>query len=302
MSFAGLIALACWAPASAAEARPHTIAAAGDIACDSRASSFNGGLGTADNCRQAATSDLLVARRYDAVLPLGDTQYRNGELEQFLASYDPSWGRVKSITRPVVGNHEYNVAGAAGYFDYFNGIGVRSGPAGSRRRGYYSFDLGSWHLVALNSNCREVACGPSSKQSRWLRRDLRRSRKRCLLAYWHHPRFSSGGQGSSTRTAAFWARLQRAGADLVLSGHDHGYERFAPKRSGGGIDRRDGIRQFVVGTGGKEVLPFGRRRRGSRAALSAFGVLRLRLGRAAYDWEFESERAEILDSGSNRCN
>lgn len=296
------LALATLAVATQATARPHLIAAAGDIACDPRSSDFNEGRGTATRCRQMATSDLLVGRDYDAVLALGDTQYRSGDLEQFRASYDRSWGQVKSITRPVVGNHEYNVPGAGGYFDYFNGIGSDDGPAGDRDRGYYSFDLGRWHLVALNSNCREVACETGSAQERWLRRDLRHNRKRCLLAYWHHPRFSSGGQGTSTRTEDLWRALQRAGADLVLSGHDHDYERFAPRRAGGRLDRRRGIRQFVVGTGGKELLPLKRRRRGSRVAIDgAFGILRMRLGRTGYRWRFKSEAGPILDRGSDRC-
>lgn len=288
---------------SIATARPHLIGAAGDIACDSRSTSFNDGLGTADRCRQAATSDLLLDRDYDAVLTLGDTQYRNGSLEQFQASYDPSWGRLKPITYPVVGNHEYNVPGAAGYFDYFNGVGAERGPAGRRGRGYYSFDLGSWHLVALNSNCGEVGCGAASRQVRWLRRDLGRTRKRCVLAYWHHPRFSSGGQGSASATAPFWRTLQRSAADLVLSGHDHDYERFAPRRSGGRIDRSSGMRQFVVGTGGNELLPLRRTGRGSQVAFDdSFGILRMRLGGSGYRWWFESELGRVLDRGSARCH
>jgi hypothetical protein len=299
---AGAFVVAALFTAPPSAARPHLIATAGDIACDSRALAFNGGLGTASRCRQRATSDLLVGRGYDAVLALGDNQYRNGDLEQFRASYEPSWGRVRAITRPVVGNHEYNVPAARGYFDYFNGIGVEDGPAGDRDRGYYSFDLGRWHLVALNSNCREVACEAGSAQERWLRRDLRQSQSRCLLAYWHHPRFSSGDQGSSARTADLWTALQRAGADLVLSGHDHHYERFAPRRAGGRLDRRRGIRQFVVGTGGKELLPLRGRRRGSRVAIDReFGILRMRLGRSGYRWRFKSVSGPVLDRGSDRC-
>jgi hypothetical protein len=155
------------------------IAAAGDIACDPGSSSFNGGAGTADACRQMATSDLLVGRGLAAVLPLGDIQYEDGPLSKFGQSYDPSWGRVKSITRPAVGNHEYGVSEAAGYFDYFGAA------AGERGKGWYSYDVGAWHLVALNSNCDEVGgCDEGSPQEQWLRQDLA-AHPACTLAYWH---------------------------------------------------------------------------------------------------------------------
>jgi hypothetical protein len=174
------------------------IAAAGDIACDPASSLFNGGQGSGLSCRQLATSDLLVGAGYAAVLLLGDIQYEDGAYSKFLASYDPSWGRVKSITKPAPGNHEYQSGSPAGYFQYFGAA------AGDPAKGYYSYDLGGWHFVALNSNCSAVGgCGEGSPQELWLRDDLRDHPAACTLAYWHHPRFSSGSHGSSTTSYLF---------------------------------------------------------------------------------------------------
>ena len=178
--------------------------------------------GTGSTCRQLATSNTLVRGHYASVLALGDTQYEDGAYEKFVASYDPSWGRVKSITKPAPGNHEYESPGATGYYRYFGRA------AGDPRKGYYSFDVGRWHLIALNSNCSAVGgCGAGSPQEQWLRRDLAAHPAACTLAYWHHPRFSSGLHGSDSTYTAFWQALYDAGADVVLSGHDHDYERFA---------------------------------------------------------------------------
>ena len=190
------------APAHAAD---PVIAAAGDIACDTRSEFWNGGFGTDGHCRQRATSDLLVNGGLSAVLALGDTQYHVGALSDFEASFDPSWGRVKPIIRPIVGNHEYGTSDARGYFDYFNGPDQQNGPAGPRDKGYYSYNLGSWHLVALNSNCDQLdrgaaanGCAPGSPQEHWLRTDLAAERKQCTLAYMHSPRFNSGYRGNSS--------------------------------------------------------------------------------------------------------
>ncbi|HET6622980.1 MAG TPA: Calx-beta domain-containing protein, partial [Gaiellaceae bacterium] len=200
------------------------VAAAGDVACDPESDAFEGGRGDGLECRQRATSDLLVRKRYAAVLALGDLQYEDATRAKFGASYDPSWGRLRSITRPVPGNHEYRTDGADGYFGYFGAA------AGDPAKGYYSYDLGGWHLVALNSSCSEVGgCGAGSRQERWLRADLAASSAPCTLAYWHHPRFSSGSHGSDPSYEAFWRALYEAGADVVLVGHDHDYERFAPQ-------------------------------------------------------------------------
>jgi hypothetical protein len=288
--------------ATAARAGP-VVAAAGDIACDPGWPTFNGGLGTADECRQRYTSDLLVAGSYDAVLALGDTQYESGALSAFLASYDPTWGRVGEITHPVVGNHEYGTPEAAGYFDYFNGLGAEDGPAGPRGLGYYSFDLGKWHLIALNTNCQIVGCARGSTQGSWLRDDLEQNGGRCVLAYSHHPRFTSRGQSGERAVKPLWRALEAAGAELLLSGHDHNYERFRPLTAGG-EPSRDGIRQFVVGTGGKSLLPFRKVEPGSRVRIDdEFGILELRLKRAGYAWEFLGEpTGRVLDAGQGRCH
>ena len=281
------------------------VAAAGDIACDPGTSAYNGGLGTATACRQMYTSELLLDPRIDAVLPLGDLQYDNATLTKFQQSYDPSWGRVKALTRPAPGNHEYRTAGAAGYFDYFNGSGNAMGPAGPRSTGYYSYDLGSWHVIALNSNCSSIGgCHAGSPQQQWLQADLAAHLGSCVLAYLHHPRFSSGtNHGSDPAMSPLWSTLQAAGADIILAGHEHNYERFSRQDATGVADPSGGIRQFVVGTGGKthyglsNVIP----NSGARDTKS-YGVLKLILGLTGYDWRFVPEAgAPFVDAGSDVC-
>jgi hypothetical protein len=294
-----LAVLALAAPASAVDAAGYPmIAAAGDIACDPFDGSFNDGRGTAGACRQLATSNLLLKRRYAAVLPLGDNQYPNGSLGRYVFSYGRSWGRVKAITRPSPGNHEYGTEDAEGYFRYF---GKAAGPPG---RGYYSFDVGRWHLVSLNSNCSEIGgCDAGSPQERWLRSDLARHRARCTLAYWHHPRFSSGRHRSDDSVSGLWNALHEAGADVVLVGHDHHYERFAPLDAEGDLDRKRGLREFVVGTGGKSHFDIGSPERGSRVRDSTtFGILALTLKPAGYDWHFIPAVGPFTDRGSARCH
>jgi acid phosphatase type 7 len=274
------------------------VAAAGDIACDPGSSAFDGGQGSGLECRQLATSNLLVGSGYAAVLALGDIQYEEGGDAAFTASYDPSWGRLRSITRPVPGNHEYRTDGAAGYFRYFGSA------AGDPARGYYGYDLGRWHVVALNSNCSEVGgCAAGSPQERWLRADLRASPAECTLAYWHHPRFSSGEHGSDSTYTAIWQALYEASADVVLVGHDHDYERFAPQRADGTLDLVRGIREFVVGTGGKSVRTFPRVRPNSEARdRTTLGVLELTLGPGAYEWRFRPAVGSFTDAGSASCH
>jgi hypothetical protein len=275
------------------------VAAAGDIACAPEDSNFNAGLGSASNCRQKWVSDLILAADVDAVLPLGDLQYEDASLARIQASYDLSWGRLKSITRPVVGNHEYLTPGAVGYYTYFGAA------AGDPERGYYSYDLGSWHVATLNSNCSEAGgCGPGSPQESWLRSDLAAHPTTCTLAAWHHPRFSSGRHGDSTATAALWQALQDHGADVVLSGHDHLYERFAPMRADGTPDATRGLREFVVGTGGRNHVTGGPPRAGSEVLdATTFGALFLTLGRSDYAWQFVAEGTEtVRDSGRAPCH
>lgn len=277
-----------------------TIGAAGDIACGPANSAYNSGRGTADACRQKATSDLLKRLpSLDAVLALGDTQYCCGERGAFQQAYDPTWGRLKDITYPVVGNHEYDTPGAAGYFEYF---GDRAGPSG---KGYYSFDLGSWHFVALNSQCDEVeGCKEHSPQGRWLKADLMAHHSECTLAFWHNPRFSSGPHGNNGSYTYFWRLLYEADADVILVGHDHIYERFAPQSPQAVLDNNRGIRQFTVGTGGGShyrivaVQPNSEVRNNT-----AFGILQLTLRPRSYDWKFISAPPQTFtDSGTEVCH
>ena len=277
------------------------IAAAGDIACDPR-SQF---LDTLRACRDRETSDLLADMDLAAVLTLGDNQYEDGTLAKFRTVYDRGWGRFKAITRPAVGNHEYVTPGAGGHFDYFNGVGRFSGPAGDRDKGYYSFDVGTWHVIALNSVCDAVGgCDAGSPQEQWLRADLAAHPTRCTLAYFHHPRFSSGQEGSSTRFIPFWRALYEAGADVVLSGHAHDYERFAPQTPAGVADADRGIRQFVVGNGGKFLYDFEAPQPNSEARdATTMGVLKLTLRADGYAWRHVPEaRGGFTDAGTGVCH
>lgn len=237
-----------------------------------------------------------TARLLDAiggtVFTLGDNAYGSGTAREFRDCYDRSWGRHKIRTRPVPGNHDYETAGAVPYFEYF---GANAGPPGL---GYYSFELGSWHAVALNSN---IPVGAGSIQGAWLRADLASSRTTCTLAYWHHPFFSSGPHGSSGEMRDFWRMLYDAGADIVLSGHDHLYERFAPQDPDGLIDPARGIRQFTVGTGGAPLYPFIAVRPNSQVRIGAFGVLRLTLNAESYAWSFIPVSG-AGDSGTGTCH
>ncbi len=257
-----------------------TIVAAGDIAC------APGTEASSAQCRQATTSDLALSLHPDAVIVAGDLQYDSGTKAAFDASYAPTWGRLRDVTHPAPGNHEYGTKGAAGYFAYW---GDRAGPAG---KGWYSWDLGGWHLVALNSNCSVVGCGEGSEQLGWLRADLARSTAPCTLAYWHHPRFSSGLHGDDTSVEPLWQALVAAHADVVVSGHDHHYERFAPT---------EGLRQFVAGTGGRSLYPVFRREPGSEAVAEEFGVLQLTLDAGGYSWAFHDLAGGVADSGTAHC-
>lgn len=281
-----------------AVATAPVIAAAGDIACAPTDPDFNGGNGTATRCHMGATADLMVGAGLAAVLPLGDEQYKSGTLAEFRGSYDASWGRLNGIARPVAGNHEYVTAGAAGYYSYF---GSASGDPG---KGYYSYDVGSWHLVALNSNCSKVGgCGAGSPQESWLRADLAAHPAACTLAYWHAPRFSSAQASNVAATAALWRALYAARAEVVLNGHKHVYERFAPQTPAGAANSSRGIREFVVGTGGEELDDFTSVKPNSEARSRTFGVLQLTLRQGGYSWQFVPEAgASFTDSGSAVCH
>jgi acid phosphatase type 7 len=265
---------------------PAIVLAAGDIAyCGS------GG--------DEATARLLRRER-GTVLTLGDHAYPSGTPRQFERCYGPSWGRFKDRTRPVPGNHEYDASTAAeGYFGYF-------GAAAHPPSGFYGFDLGGWHLVALNSMlCETEGCGPGSEQLRWLRRELADSAAKCTLAYWHHPRFSSGViHGSDEEVAPLWRPLYEAGTEVVLNGHEHNYERFKPQDLNGEPDPARGIRQFVVGTGGGGHYELGSPLPTSEARnANTYGVLRLTLRAGGYDWRFlPAADGGFSDSGSAPCH
>ncbi len=300
---AGTFAFA--SPARAQGADP-VIAAAGDIACDPASPFFNGGVGRPGLCRHKLTSDLLLRSDLSRILAVGDLQYEDGKLSAFLASFDPTWGRLKPLIRPVPGNHEYHDPGAAGYFDYFNGPGVAGGQAGERGRGYYSFDVGDWHVIALNSECDLAGgCGPDSPQVRWLRADLAANPRVCTLAFFHGPRFTSGRYGDqSERVRPFWDALHEANADLVLSGHEHFYERFGPQTPDGVADPARGIRQITVGMGGKSRHGFVTVAPNSELRDNrTIGVAELTLRHGAYDWRLvAAPSGTTTDSGSGLCH
>jgi 3',5'-cyclic AMP phosphodiesterase CpdA len=242
----------------------------------------------------AATARLLD-RIDGTVFTLGDNAYEAGSPEQFRECYDPTWGRHKARTRPSPGNHDYATLGAAAYYDYF---GANAGPD---RRGYYSFELGAWHIVALNS---QIDASPESAQAQWLAADLAAHPAACTLAYWHRPVFSSGSvHGNDPHMQTIWDILAQAGADVILTGHDHIYERFAPQTSDGAADPR-GIREFVVGTGGASLYGLGSVKPNSEVrGVGTYGVLKLKLHASAYDWEFiPVEGGDFGDSGSAACN
>ncbi len=272
------------------------IAAAGDIACDPGNPAFRHGRGTGTLCRAADTARLIDRLDPDAVLTLGDNQYDHGRLPAFRRSYRRSWGAFLDRTNPVPGNHEYETPRAAGYFSYF---GSR---AGERGKGYYSFDLGTWHVVALNSNCWIVGCAADSPQTRWLERDLQQSAATCTLAYWHHARWSSGLHGDTPFVAPLLRVLYREGAEVVLTGHDHHYERLAPMTPEAKLDGADGIRQFIVGTGGAQVYPIPRKAPHSEVRRKAFGVLEMTLHDGYYDWRFAPLGSGPADQGTETCH
>jgi acid phosphatase type 7 len=234
------------------------------------------------------------------VFVAGDLAYPNGTAAEYANCYHPTWGRHKPRTRPAPGNDDYHSANAEPYFTYFGSA------AGDPRKGYYSYDLGAWHVVVVNSNCSEVGgCQEGSPQETWLRRDLALHPVGCTLAYWHSPLFSSGAiHGSDPTMRPIWRALYSAGAAVVINGHDHDYERFAPQDPDGVADPVRGIREFVVGTGGRGLRLFGKPIANSELRdNTAFGVLKLTLYRKSYSWEFIAETGKTFaDSGSGECH
>ena len=294
-----------------------TVAAAGDIACSPKDPNYNGGAGTGTlltgNCHQAATADLIGQGSYDRVLPLGDLQYDCGDLTSFNTVYDPTWGRFDAKTEPVPGNHEVKgtsdvgdtgcSTSATGYFSYFANHGVTDA-AGVNGKGYYSYDLGSWHILAINTQCTFVGgCGPGSPEEQWIRNDLAAHPAQCTLAYWHQPPWSSVTGGvSNTRT--FWTDMVNNGVDLVLTGHFHHYERFADlNASGQPVTSGARTREIIAGTGGESEGPFPTPIAGSQVRIRAFGILAVTLTGGSYSWQFKpAAPAGPTDSGSESCH
>ncbi len=260
------------------------------------------GAGDIADCKDLAGAEAtakLLEKIPGTVMAVGDLAYPDGSKENF-ECYDKTWGRVKSRTRPAPGNHEFHAAGATPYFDYFGAA------AGDSKLGHYSYELGSWHIIVLNSECQDVGdCESGSPQEKWLRADLAAHPVACTLAYWHKPLFSSGNaHGNDLTVKPFWQALYDANADVIIGGHDHDYERFAPQNPEGAADSKRGIREFVVGTGGKNHRPFREIKANSELRdFTAFGVLKLSLRPKGYDWEFIPEAGKgFTDSGSGSCH
>ena len=279
------IATAAGRIAPSALAADPVLIAAGDIAsCSSTGAQ--------------ATAALLDALP-GTIVTLGDNAYQSGTAAEFASCYDPTWGRRRADTRPAPGNHDYVTPGASAYYAYFGSA------AGDPGRGYYSYDLGTWHIVAINSNCRAIGgCGAGSPQEMWLRADLAAHPASCTLAYWHHPLFSSGSHGAQAYMKPIWNALYEAGADIILNGHDHIYERFGPQTPSGAADAMYGVREFIVGTGGAshytvdQILPNSEARN-----TDTYGVLSLKLHPAGYDWQFVPEAGRSFsDNGSGTCH
>jgi len=292
-------AIAIASGATPAIAHAPILAAAGDIAC------APGGKTTATECQQAATARLIKRAHPAAVAALGDNQYENGGLAEYFGTgaFDATWGAFKPLIHPVPGNEDYATANASGYFQYFGGA---ADPAGAS---YYSYELGAWHVIALNSNCSDLGCVNSlhgqmtSAELRWLASDLAGARQRCILAYWHHPLFTSTLMlGGERALLPLWRMLFSARVDVVLNGHAHDYERFARRSLAGATPA--GIREFVLGTGGRSLFNFKMHisSTSQRRDRRDFGALFLILHRDSYDWAFRTIRGVERDRGSDRCH
>jgi acid phosphatase type 7 len=256
-------------------------------------------VGAGDIAHCSSEGDEVTANLLDdipgTIFTTGDNVYPDGAIDQFMNCYEQSWGRHKDRTYPSIGNHDYHTPDAAGYFDYFGSV------AGEPGKGYYSYDLGTWHIIVLNSN---IPVEVGSPQEQWLRTDLAAHPTGCTLAYWHHPRFSSGtAHGSSPRMQSLWQALYDFGADVVLAGHEHNYERFAPQDPRGIADPTRGIRQFVIGSGGRSHYTFGPPIANSEVRNGdTYGVLKLTLHPTSYSWEFIPEIGKAFtDSGNAPC-
>ncbi|MBA2300663.1 MAG: metallophosphoesterase [Chloroflexi bacterium] len=261
-------------------------------------------IGAGDIADCASDGDEATAALLDGlpgtIFTAGDNVYPSGTAESFAACYQPSWGRHLARTRPAPGNHDWDPGSLNGYSATFGA--AAAGPGGAS---WYAYDLGSWHIVVLDSSCERVGgCGPDSPQGTWLAADLAASRARCTLAVFHHPRLSSGDRhGSDPSVDPLWRALYAAGADVIVNGHDHDYERFAPQDPEGNEDRIDGIRQFVIGTGGTALRGFDDPVANSELRASvAHGLLELTLRERGYDWRFIPTAGDFSDRGTASCH
>lgn len=278
--------IATTAPTTTANASDVVAVIAGDIASSSN--------------RDPATAALIDDINPQLVMTAGDNAYDAGTLTEYQNYYGPDWGRFKAKTRPVPGNHEYLTAGASGYFDYFNGPGVATGPAGTRGQGYYSFDIGDWHFVALNT---EIAKGVGSAQHTWLLHDLSANTRPCTMAYWHKPRWSHGNYNDDGSQSALYQALYDANAEIIVTGHDHSYQRYQPMNPAGQLDVNRGIRQWVVGTGGRSLSTLTADSRREAGSGNTWGVLKLTFKAGSYDFQFVPiAGSTYTDSGSGTCH
>lgn len=274
-------------PASQSE-QPAVLLAAGDIA----------------NCKVLSgaqeTAKIIESIPNATVAALGDLALSNGTAEEFANCYDKTWGAFKSRTRPAPGNHEFHSSGGTPYFDYFGAA------AGDPTKGYYSYQLGAWHIISMNGECKDIGgCEAGSPEEKWLRADLQAHPAACTLVYWHEPLFSSGAaHDDNLNYIDFWRDLYNAHATIVLNGHDHDYERFAPQDPDGKADPSRGIREFVVGTGGNHLRTFGLPKPNSEVRKAGtFGVLKLTLRAHSYDWRFIPVPGQTFtDSGHGSCH
>lgn len=262
-----------------------------------------GDIAECDNQGDEATARILAAYPNATIATLGDNAYEEGTLQEFENCYDPSWGQFKDRTRPATGNHDHSTEDAQGYADYFGSAG------GPFDKYYYSYDLGSWHVVVLNSDCWRVdGCAIDDPQAEWLRDDLEQHQAICTLAVWHRPPFTSGRYGEPSETARvrpLWRVLNEEGADVLLTGHEHSYERFQQMDAEGRPDEAKGVRLFIVGTGGGNLRPFENPPLPTTATRQAdsWGVLKLDLQSAGYDWTFlPVSGSSYSDSGTGTCH
>lgn len=260
-----------------------------------------GDIASCDDLSGAYATAKLIEQIPGTVFAVGDLAYPDGSDENFTNCYGPTWGRFKDRTRPAPGNHEYRMGGASGYIHYWGTV------AGDPKKEYYSYDLGQWHIIALNSECAQAGgCDANSEQGKWLTKDLAEHPAGCTLAYFHRPLFSSGlAHGADPELKPLWETLYHAGADVVINGHDHDYERFTPQDPNGKADPDHGIREFVVGSGGKNThRVFGLTQANSEARnADTYGVLKLTLHPTSYDWEFiPQEGKTFTDKGTGQCH